>query len=108
MNYAALGAFNALAPNYANAHPIAEGIPYEQDERQKLDIYAPRGATEPLTILLFVFGVSWKDGYRGGYEFVGRSFAARGYFILVMGYRLLPANRFLTFVERRGRCHFVV
>jgi hypothetical protein len=106
-NYTALGAFNALSPKYANAHLIAEGIPYEQDERQELDIDAAWGATEPLTILLLVFEVSWEDGFCGGYEFVGRAFAARGYFILAMGYRLLPENRFPTFVEGHGRCHFV-
>jgi acetyl esterase/lipase len=49
--------------------------------------------------VLFVYGGSWKDGYRGGYEFAGRAFAAKGYLTFVLDYRLMPDHRFPTFVE---------
>jgi acetyl esterase/lipase len=102
-HFAALRLFNAVVPKDANSELVGEAIAYGSDARQKLDIYAPRDASGPLPILLFVHGGSWKDGYRGGYEFVGRTFAARGYLALVMDYRLMPESRFPAFVEDAAR-----
>jgi acetyl esterase/lipase len=98
-HFAALKLFNALVPKDANTELVGEAIAYGPDARQKLDIYAPSDASGPFPILLFVYGGSWKDGYRGGYEFAGRAFAARGYLTLVMDYRLMPENRFPAFVQ---------
>jgi acetyl esterase/lipase len=102
-HFAALKLFNALVPKDANTELVGEAIAYGPDGRQKLDIYAPSDASAPLPILLFVYGGSWKDGYRGGYEFAGRAFAARGYLTLVMDYRLTPENRFPAFVQDVAR-----
>jgi acetyl esterase/lipase len=97
--YAALKIFNGLVPKDANTALVAEGVPYGADARQKLDIYGPSNAAGPLPVLLFVYGGSWRDGYRQGYEFAGRGFAANGYLTLVMDYRLMPENRFPSFVQ---------
>ena len=102
-HFAALRVFNAVVPKDANAELVGEAVAYGPDARQKLDIYAPRNAGGPLPILLFVYGGSWKDGHRGGYEFVGRTFAGRGYLTLVMDYRLMPENRFPAFVQDVAR-----
>lgn len=102
-HFAALRVFNAVVPKDANAELVGEAVAYGPDARQKLDIYAPRNAGGPLPILLFVYGGSWKDGHRGGYEFVGRTFAVRGYLTLVMDYRLMPENRFPAFVQDVAR-----
>jgi acetyl esterase/lipase len=98
-HFAALMLFNALVPKDDNTKLIAGAVSYGRDHRQQLDIYAPSNATEPLPIMLFVYGGSWNYGNREGYEFIGRAFAARGYLTLVMDYRLMPDNRFPAFVE---------
>ncbi len=98
-HYAALQAFNALVPKDGDTVLISEAVTYGPDPRQTLDIYAPSNARGPLPILLFVYGGSWKDGNRGGYEFAGRAFAAHGYLTLVMDYRLMPEHRFPAFVQ---------
>jgi acetyl esterase/lipase len=102
-HFAALQVFNAVVPKDLNTDLVGAAIAYGPDARQKLDIYGPHNAIGPLPILLFVHGGSWKDGNRGGYEFVGRTFAARGYLTLVMDYRLMPENRFPAFVHDVAR-----
>ena len=98
-HYAALKIFNGLVTKDANTTQVAFDIAYGPEARQKLDIYAPSNVVGPLPVLLFVYGGSWRDGYRQGYEFAGRSFAANGYLTLVMDYRLMPKNRFPAFVQ---------
>ncbi len=102
-HYAGLHIFNALVPQDKNTELVAEAVSYGPEERQQLDIYAPRGASTPLPILLFIHGGSWRDGDRGGYEFVGRTFAAQGYLTLVMNYRLVPKHPFPDFVADVAR-----
>ena len=76
------------------------GIPYGTDERQKLDIYAPKGtATARHPVLIFFHGGAWRDGEREGYGFLGRAFAARGIITVVADYRKTPKGRFPAFVE---------
>jgi acetyl esterase/lipase len=98
-HFAALKLFNALVPKDADTELVAENVPYGPDPQQQLDVYKPTHAIGPLPILLFVHGGSWRDGERGGYEFVGRTFAANGYLTLVMSYRMVPKNRFPDFVS---------
>ena len=98
-HFAALKLFNALVPKDAGTELVAEDVPYGPDQQQQLDVYRPIQANGPLPILLFVHGGSWRDGERGGYEFVGRTFAANGYLTLVMSYRMVPKNRFPDFVS---------
>ncbi len=98
-HYAALKVFNAVVPKDANTELVAEAVAYGADPRQKLDVYGPSKATGSLPIVLFVYGGSWKDGYRSGYEFAGRAFAGKGYLTFVMDYRLMPNNRFPAFIE---------
>jgi acetyl esterase/lipase len=97
-HYAALKLFNTLISKDAQTELVAEAVDYGPQERQQLDLYRPSNAKAPLPILLFVHGGSWRDGDRSGYEFIGRTFAARGYLTLVMNYRLLPEHPFPDFV----------
>lgn len=98
-HFAALKIFNALVSKDAGTTLVAEAIAYGPDPRQRLDIYAPEGAQAGLPILFFVNGGSWNDGARGGYEFAGRAFAAKGYLAITMDYRILPQNQFPAFVQ---------
>jgi acetyl esterase/lipase len=61
---------------YADAH-----------EKQKLDLYVPRG-DGPFPVLLWVHGGAWKMGDRSMFAHVGNAFAKRGILTAAMSYRL--------------------
>jgi acetyl esterase/lipase len=98
-HFVPLKIFNLVINKDKEAQIVAKGIPYGADPEQLLDVYRPKKAAEHLHIVIFVHGGSWKDGYRGDYEFAGRAFAAKGYLTFVMSYRLLPKNTFPSFVQ---------
>jgi acetyl esterase/lipase len=71
---------------------VRKDIPYiekDADERQKLDLYLPKGAKDFPT-LFFVHGGGWTGGSRGGFEKIGRTFAKNGVAFVSTGYRLSP------------------
>lgn len=91
-------AFNALVPKDGGARLAAKSVPYGEGPRRMLDVYAPRGATGR-PVIVFFYGGSWNSGARGGYGFVGRALAARGFVTLVPDYRLFPEVAYPGFVE---------
>jgi acetyl esterase/lipase len=72
---------------------VHKNIPYidskDGDERQKLDLYLPKGAKNYPT-LFFIHGGAWKAGSRSGFERIGRTFARNGVAFVSTGYRLSP------------------
>ena len=71
-------------------------IPYVQGEaadpeKQKLDIYRPRGAANR-PVLVFYHGGAWVRGDRSQYPFLGSRFAREGYLVVVPSYRLAPKH----------------
>jgi len=72
-------------------------IGYGDDERQRLDIYRPRGAAGA-PVIVFFHGGSWQIGSKETYRFVGRALAACGYVAVVAGYRLHPQVKFPEFL----------
>src|SRR6266446_2638332 len=60
---------------------VHKDIPYidgkDVDERQKLDLYVPKGAKDYPT-LFFIHGGGWTGGSRSGYDKIGRTFARNG------------------------------
>ena len=93
-----LSAFNALAPR-DSAKRVGHDLAYGSDPMQRLDIYAPYGATGNLPVLLFIYGGGWDSGRRQDYAFAGQALASRGFLTLVVGYRLVPQVRYPAFVE---------
>lgn len=93
-----LGAFNALAPKDRGADRLISGAAYGEDSRQRLDVYAPAGASGA-PVIVFIYGGSWNSGDRGDYGFAGAAFASRGFVTVVPDYRLVPAVRFPDFIE---------
>lgn len=77
---------------------VDRGIGYGENPMNRLDIYRP-ASKGPHPVILFFHGGSWRDGARGGYGFVGRNFAARGFVTVVADYRKLPQHVFPAFVE---------
>ena len=81
---------------------VTSAIAYGDGERQKLDIYTPRGAP-PRATVMFVYGGSWTSGNRSLYRFMGQALAGRGYQVVVPDYRLAPAHAYPDFVEDTAR-----
>ncbi|MCX7358880.1 MAG: alpha/beta hydrolase [Alphaproteobacteria bacterium] len=93
-----LGAFNAVAPRDAGAARSARDLPYGDGPRHKLDVYAPRGATQ-LPVIVFIYGGSWSSGSKNDYAFAGAALASRGFVTVIPDYQLVPTVRFPTFIE---------
>jgi acetyl esterase/lipase len=72
---------------------VHKDIPYVEgkdgDERQKLNLYLPKGAKDCPT-LFFIHGGGWTGGSRSGFDRIGRTFARNGVAFVSTGYRLSP------------------
>ncbi|UUX95966.1 alpha/beta hydrolase [Aquabacterium sp. J223] len=94
-----LQATKALYAPFRQAVPagvaLRRDLAYGPDPRQRLDLYRPAGGA-PAPLLLYVPGGGFtggdKDGGDGVYGNVGAYFAARGWQVAVMNYRLAPAH----------------
>ena len=90
---------NALSGSPAT---VSAGVPYGKDDRQKLDIYTPRGVTSP-PVVVFFYGGSWTSGSRAQYECVGNALASRGIMAVIADYRVYPQVTYPLFVEDTAR-----
>jgi acetyl esterase/lipase len=87
-----------------SARLAASGVPFGDDPRLKLDVWAPRQrSATPLPVVVFFYGGGWVAGERGDYGFVGRAFAALGFVTIIPDYRLVPQVLFPTFIEDCAR-----
>lgn len=95
-----LTVFDRLVPKDRGGALVAKDLAYGSGPRQRLDVYAPRGACgRPRPVVVFFYGGSWNSGTRAGYAFVGRALAAQGFVTAVPDYRLVPEVRYPAFVE---------
>lgn len=95
-----LGSFNLLMPKDRASARLAEGVAYGEGPRLKLDVYAPRAASDrPRPVIVFFYGGSWNGGRRQGYAFAARALAAQGFVVLVPDYRLVPEVRYPDFLS---------
>ena len=95
-----LTAFNRFVLKDGGGTRLARDLSYGTDERQQLDLYAPRRRVGTrLPVIVFFYGGSWASGLRQGYGFVGRALAARGFLVAIPDYRLVPDVHFPAFVE---------
>ncbi len=81
---------------------VHKDIPYvegkDADERQKLDLYLPKGARDYPT-LFFIHGGGWTAGSRSGFDRIGRTFARNGVAFVSTGYRLSPKVKHPAHIE---------
>jgi acetyl esterase/lipase len=68
---------------------IAYNDAKDADEKQKLDLYLPKGLKD-FPVLFFVHGGTWKSGDRKQYDKLGELYAARGLGMVIISYRLTP------------------
>lgn len=94
-----LEAFDTFAPRDPGTRRIVHDAAFGPDPRQKLDLYAPVGATGPSPCLVFIYGGSWRRGDKDDYNFMGAALAAQGFLTAIPDYRLVPRVRFPGFVE---------
>ena len=96
-----LGLLNSLGPRDSGARRGARDQPYGDDPRQKMDIYAPTGASpgSPVPTLVFFYGGGWDSGSRKVYGWAAQALAAKGFVVALPDYRLVPEVHFPGFVE---------
>lgn len=75
---------------------VMRDLPYAPGSRHALDIYRP--ATPDGSIMVFLYGGTWRTGTKEMYAFVGRAFAERGITVVVPDYRLYPDVTFPDFL----------
>lgn len=71
---------------------LRKGIRYgtdDQEEKQKLDVYIPKGASRA-PVFFFIHGGAWRSGDRSQYVALGNRFAKAGFLTVVPSYRLAP------------------
>ena len=96
-----LALVNALVPD--NGHKVSRDVAYGPEPRQRLDVYAPASAKGNATVVVFLYGGSWKRGEKAQYRFVGEALADRGFVAVLPDYRVYPEARFPAFVEDAAR-----
>ena len=94
-----LRTFDALVPKDSGVRQVVRGAAFGPHPRQRVDVYAPKRPGAPLPVIVFLYGGSWNSGTRGGYGFVGRALASRGFVVAVPDYRLVPEIRYPAFLQ---------
>mgnify|MGYP000008757532 FL=1 len=96
-----LGLLNSLGPRDSGARRVARDQPYGDDPRQRMDIYAPTGASPaaPVPTLVFFYGGGWDSGSREVYGWAAQALAAKGFVVALPDYRLVPEVHFPGFIE---------
>jgi len=100
----AWGAEEAKAPKTGGNFEVDahKDIPYvegkDEDERQKLDLYLPKGAKNYPT-LFFIHGGGWTKGSRSGFARIAHTFARNGVAFVSTGYRLSPKVKHPAHIE---------
>ncbi|MEM7687963.1 MAG: alpha/beta hydrolase [Pseudomonadota bacterium] len=59
-------------------------------QRQRVDVYEPKSAVEPLPLILFVHGGGWRTGDNKNVQGKPAFFNGQNYYFASTGYRLLP------------------
>ena len=65
----------------------------------KLDLYSPENLTAPVPAMIFIHGGGWRSGKRQDYKMYTTQFAAKGYVVATVTYRLKEAGYFPNCVE---------
>jgi len=92
----------ANAPNAFGKLQRDFDLPYGNDPRQRLDVFAPPHASNR-PVVIFWYGGSWVEGSRSDYRFVGTALAEQGFVVIIPDYRLYPQVTFPAFDEDGAR-----
>ncbi|MGB3721652.1 MAG: alpha/beta hydrolase [Pacificimonas sp.] len=96
---AALNLADSVYARGGDIEAVAEGVVYT-DEGVKLDVWADMANdARDKPVIVFFYGGSWTMGERTSYRFVGKSYAERGFVVVVADYRLVPDVHFPAYIE---------
>ncbi len=95
---AVLDGIDRLTGGTGGAALVAE-TNYGEHGAQKLRIYRPDDHDQPLPVLVFVHGGSWRWGDPDDYGFVARAIAPEGFLVVLAGYRLAQDGRYPIMLE---------
>lgn len=95
----AADALNVLIPS--DGYMAHVGQAYGSNPRQVLDVFEPTGAApgNGRTVVVFLYGGSWRNGKRENYRFVGEALSSKGYVAIIPDYRIFPEVTYPGFVE---------
>ncbi len=92
-----LTVINTLTPS--KGYAVTKDIGFGPSERQKLDVYTPRGSQNPAAVVIFFYGGRWTSGSKDDYKFVAQALTSRGFIVVLPNYRLYPQVKFPVFIE---------
>jgi acetyl esterase/lipase len=92
-------ALNVLLPT--DGYTQHAGLSYGSNPRQALDVYEPTSAAPPggRTVVVFLYGGSWRRGARETYRFVGEALTSKGFVAVLPDYRVYPEVVYPAFVD---------
>jgi acetyl esterase/lipase len=73
----------------ARAQDVKRDIPYGNDPRQVLDVYAPAGA-KGRPVVFWIHGGGWQVGDKADVQVKPKTFVEKGFVFVSTNYRLLP------------------
>jgi acetyl esterase/lipase len=90
-----------LEPEIPDSIEVIKDVEYKNVNGKSLqmDFYRPKNISEPLPLLVFIHGGSWKSGKRSDYLVYLVSFAEKGYMTATISYRLLRDSLYPAAVE---------
>jgi arylformamidase len=71
---------------------------YGTGERQRYDVFRPRGATAEAPVVVYIHGGYWQRGDRKPYAFLARELNARGIVVALPSYTLCPKAKVMDIV----------
>jgi acetyl esterase/lipase len=78
---------------------LTSDLVYGESDRNRLDVYRPRGARDPAPVVVFLYGGRWQSGSKEDYRLLGDALTKRGVAVVVPDYHLYPAAEFPDWVE---------
>ncbi|CAN7331179.1 alpha/beta hydrolase [Massilia sp. LjRoot122] len=72
---------------------VVSDIAYGPDERHRLDVYLPLGASRPAPVVVFLHGGGFIRGDKADRDHVGHYFSRHGVLAVLPNYRLGPRHR---------------
>ena len=92
-----------VRPAHSRDVQVLRDVVYDRPEGQalKLDVYTPPGHTQDMVVpgIVVVHGGSWRGGDKGELAEQSEVWAAEGYLVFDIAYRLAPRYRFPTAVQ---------
>lgn len=89
---------SAFAADTPTIPPTVANVPYGDQERHKLDIYAPPGAKN-LPVIFWIHGGGWQAGDKTSVQLKPQAFVDKGFVFVSTNYRLLPHVEMLTIFQ---------